>query len=141
MTTRLQALLDDLEMFPDRADRIQMLIGLGERFVDVDSKVASRPFDERHRVPACESEVFVWVTKRADGTLEPHFAVENPQGISAKALAVLLKEGLTGATSSEIAALPDDVVYQVFGNELSMGKSLGLIGMIRHLKALAAAHP
>jgi len=29
-----------------------------------------------------------------------------------------------------VAALSDDVVYTVFGNELAMGKSMGLMGMV-----------
>jgi cysteine desulfuration protein SufE len=137
MTERLRTLIEDLELFPDRQDRIQLLIGIADRFREVEPSIAVRPFDEGHRVPGCESDAFVWVTERADGGLEPHFAVENPQGISAKALAVLLKEGLTGATADQIAQVPDDIVYRIFGPELSMGKSLGLIGIVRHLKAMA----
>ncbi len=36
----------------------------------------------------------------------------------------------TLAPLEEVAALSSDVVYDVFGRELSMGKSMGLMGMV-----------
>jgi cysteine desulfuration protein SufE len=69
--------------------------------------------------------------------LDFHFAVENPQGISAKALAVLLGDTLSGAPPEQVAAVPQDIVYQVFGSELSMGKSMGLMGMVSMVANLA----
>jgi cysteine desulfuration protein SufE len=83
-------------------------------------------------VPGCESEVYV-----AQVNGEIRIAVDNPQGISAMALAVILQHSLTGASRAEIEAVPEDVVYQIFGKELSMGKSMGLTGMVRMVKGLA----
>jgi len=134
----LQQFLDDLAMFPDRADRIQALISIAERFREVSPEVAKRPFDESHRVPGCESEVFIWGLRRRDGTIDLQFAVENPQGISAKALAVILQDTLNGLAPAEIDKVPEDVVYTIFGRELSMGKSMGLMHMVRMVKSIAA---
>ncbi len=134
---RLAEILDDLSLFPDRADRVQALISISERFRPVEPSVASRPFDESHRVPGCESEAFAW-TSASEGRLNLHFAVENPQGISAMAMAVILKDSLEGEAPSVAAQIPDDVVYEVFGRELSMGKSMGLMGMVQLVKAQAA---
>jgi cysteine desulfuration protein SufE len=134
---RLQEHLDMLALLPDRGDRIQYLISLADRFHEVAPAVASRPFPESHRVPQCESEAYVWATPRADGTLDFHFAVENPQGISAKALAVILADGLSGQPPARVAAVPGDFVYGVFGRELSMGKNLGLLGMLQMCHAFA----
>ncbi|MEM1176785.1 MAG: SufE family protein [Acidobacteriota bacterium] len=114
----------------DRGDRIQLLIDTADRFRDVPEDIATRPFAEDHRVPACESEAFVWAKARDDGALDFYFAVENPQGISAKAMAVILGESLSGAPLRDVASVPGDVIYKIFGNELSMGKSMGLMGMV-----------
>jgi len=127
---RLAATVEAFEMLPDRAERIQWLIDIAERFREVPPEVARRPFPEAHRVPACESEAYVWGVERPDGGLDFHFAVENPQGLSAKAMAVILKEGLAGTRPEDVAAVPQDIVYKIFGNELSMGKSMGLQGMV-----------
>ena len=127
---KLTETLDLLDMVPDRAERIQLLIDIANRFEEVPPRIARRPFTPDHLVPACESQAYVWSEERPDGTLDFHFAVENPQGVSAKSLAVILDEGLSGAPLEQVAAVPQDLVYKVFGNELSMGKSMGLMGMV-----------
>ncbi len=127
---KLQEVLDTLALFPDRADRIQMLIGIAERFRCVPDSIAKPPFSADNRVPACESEAYMWAVPRPDGTLAFHFAVENPQGISAKAMAVILEESLSGTPLEQVEQVSADVVYEIFGNELSMGKSMGLTSMV-----------
>lgn len=134
---KLEQTLDALAMVPDRSERIQLLIDIASKFQEVPPDVAARPFPEENRVPACESEAFVWGERRPDGRLDFHFAVENPQGISAKAMAVILKDSLSGQPLEQVAAVPQDIVYTVFGNELSMGKSMGLMGMVGMVKTLA----
>jgi cysteine desulfuration protein SufE len=64
-------------------------------------------------------------------------AVDNPQGISAMAFAEILDQGLSGAPLDQVLQVPDDVVYEVFGRELSMGKTMGLTETLRAVKALA----
>jgi cysteine desulfuration protein SufE len=123
-------MLSEFDLIEDRADRMQLLIDVADRFRDVPPEVARRPFPADHKTPACESEVYVWSTPRQDGTLDYWFAVENPQGIAARALAVVLRDTLSGAPLDEVARVPTDVVLRLFGQELSMGKSLGLMGMV-----------
>ena len=89
MPDKLAHALEALSLVSDRTERIQMLIDIAERFREVPPRLASRPFPPEHQVPACESEAYVWGEPRPDGTLDFHFAVENPQGISARALAVI----------------------------------------------------
>jgi cysteine desulfuration protein SufE len=62
--------------------------------------------------------------------LKYYFAVENPQGISAMATSVILHESLSGAPPEQILRVPKDAIYTIFGNELSMGKSMGLMGIL-----------
>lgn len=127
---KLNAVLETLEMLPERAERIEVLIGTAERFREVPETIATRPFPKERLVPGCESQAYVWWIERDDDTLDFHFAVENPQGISAKAMAAILQDSCSGAPLAQVAAVPDDLVYEVFGNELSMGKSMGLMGMV-----------
>jgi len=135
---KLLQFLSDLDLITDRAERIDALISAAKRYRRVSESIASPPFDPAHRVPGCESQAYVWAIPRPDGTLDFHFAVENPQGISAMAMAVILGETLSGAPLAEVAEVPSDVVYQIFGNELSMGKSMGLMGMVTMVRAAAA---
>lgn len=134
---RLQEQIDMLEMFPDRADRIDALVALGSRY-DA-AQFADVPRAEANRVPGCESEVYLSVEPMGLG-LRFKFAVDNPQGISAMALAQLLDEGLSGEALEQVADVSEDLVFEVFGRELSMGKSMGLTGMVRMVRAQAAGH-
>ena len=134
---KLAQTLDALAMVPDRSERIQLLIDLADRFEEVPPRIAKRPYSTLNQVPACESQAYVFEERRPDGALNFHFAVDNPQGISAKALAVILDESLSGAPPEQVAAIPNDVIYKIFGNELSMGKSMGLMGMIAMVKSAA----
>jgi cysteine desulfuration protein SufE len=130
---RLAELVEMLESL-DRGERVDALISIAERFREVPERVARRPFPEERRVPGCESRAFVWSEERPEGGLDFHFAVENPQGISARALAVILADTLAGEPAGAIAAVPADVVERIFGRELSTGKSLGLAGMLQSVQ-------
>ncbi len=126
---RLAELVGELE-HADRGLRSEMLIEYADQFQEVPAGVAARPYPERNRAPRCESEAYVFTTDREDGTLQFWFAVENPQGISAKAWAAILDESLSGQPLEVVAGVPQDVIFKLFGRELSMGKGQGLIGML-----------
>jgi cysteine desulfuration protein SufE len=133
---RLETWLATMESL-DRPDRIQMLIDVAGRFPSVPPRIAQRPYPAERRVPGCESEAYVWAEPKPDGTLTYYFAVENPQGISAMALAAILGNTLSGVPLEKVAAIPADVVFRIFGRELSMGKSLGLMAMVNMVRAAA----
>jgi len=63
--------------------------------------------------------------------------VENPQGISARAMAVILDETLSGRPLAELAELNTDLPLTIFGKELSLGKNLGLTGMVGMVRSEA----
>jgi len=121
----------------DRQERIQLLIDFSRRYCPVRPDVASPPYAEQFKVPACESQAYVFPEPNDDGTLTFHFAVENPQGISAMALAAILGDALSGTPLEQVAAVSPDVVYEIFGRELSMGKSMGLTGMVTLMAGFA----
>jgi cysteine desulfuration protein SufE len=125
----LADLVADFE-FVDRAMRAEMLIEYADTFEEVPAAVASRPFPERNRAPRCESEAYVFAIDNPDGTLKLWFAVENPQGLSAKAWAVILDNTLSGQPLELVARVPQDVIFRIFGRDLSMGKGQGLVGML-----------
>lgn len=130
----LTEIQENLSFFEDRTERIQALIALGQSFTPFAG--AEKPYAEHHRVPGCESEAFAW-TFADDGKLRLEFVIENPQGISAMVMASILQRCLNGLPPSEAQTIPDEVVFEIFGRELSMGKSGGLMNMVRLIKAQA----
>ena len=138
MTTKekLDDLQETLDMFADPSSRAELLIGFADKFKGVPTDVASRPYPKRHQVPQCESEAYVWADVTPDRTLQLHFAVENPSGISAKALAVILDSVYSGQPAEDVLSLDPEIVERVFRQNISMGKGMGLKSMVLAVQAL-----
>lgn len=133
MTAPLQKLADIIAEFENTTDvgeRVDLLLDYADRFEEIPPSIAIRPFAEENRVPYCESEAFVWVLQQADRTVKLYFAVENPSALSVKSLAVILDESLSGLYPENVVDLSGDIVYKIFGNNVSMGKGQGLVGII-----------
>ena len=137
MSSKLQEILETFDMFPDPADRTNMLLSFADQYREVPPAVATRPFDKSHQVPQCESDAYVWAMKRPDGTLDLHFAVENPSGVSAKAMAAILQRSLSGRPAEEVATVDASIVERIFRQNISMGKGMGLMSMVNAVQALA----
>ncbi|GIL11413.1 MAG: hypothetical protein BroJett038_01330 [Chloroflexota bacterium] len=129
---KLAEIIDDFSSITDRGERAEYLIEIADRFpaVKVPPEVAAPPYDEACRVPACESEAFVWAVEQPDNTLKYYFDVLNPQGLSAMAMSVILDETCSGQPLEQVAAIPTEIVLQIFGREISMGKGQGLMGIV-----------
>ena len=136
---KLQQLLEMFDLFPDPADRTGMLLSYSDQFKEVPPEIARRPFAKSHQVPQCESDAYVWGMQQPDGTLRLHFAVENPSGVSARALAAILDKTLSGLPPAEIAAVDCGIVERIFRQNISMGKGMGLMSMVDAVRALAKA--
>ena len=139
LPAKLQDTLDLFATFDDPADRTDLLLSYADQYREVSPEVATRPFGRDHLVPHCESEAYVWAVRMPDGTLKLHFAVENPSGISAKALAAILDRSLSGLPAAEVAEVTPDVVEAIFRQNISMGKGMGLMSMVQAVRSLAKA--
>ena len=137
---RLQTLLDVFAGVTDVHERTQLLIDFARKFKEVPPEVATRPFAPDHLVRHCESEAYAWAVPNADGTLKLHFAVENPSGVSAKALGAILDKALSGLPPAEIAKVDPEIVEKLFRQNISMGKGMGLMSMVQMVAALARRH-
>lgn len=138
MPEKLQQLVEMFQMF-DPADRTSMLLSYADQFKEVPSSIATRPFPKSHQIPQCESDAYAWAQKMPDGTLKLYFAVENPSGVSAKALAAILDKTLSGLPAADIATINTDIVEKIFRQNISMGKGMGLMSMVQAVGALAKA--
>lgn len=137
--SRLQETIEDFSFITTRTERQEYLIQLADDFdkVRVPEGIATQPYDESHRVPACESEAFVWAEENPDGTLKFWFDVLNPQGLSAMAIAVILDDACSGAPLDQVAHVQSDIVFNFFGKNIAMGKGQGLMGIVNMVAAEA----
>ena len=134
---------DVLELFRTADDptvRADLLIDFATRFTAPEPEIAVRPYLKEQQVPGCESEVYIFPKGLPDGSIDFQFAVENPQGVSAKGLAVILRESLRHVPLETVVGLESEMVYIIFGQSLSMGKGRGLMGMVNMVKSIAREH-
>lgn len=125
--------------FVDRSLRAEMLVEYADRYRDPSVALVPRPYPEACRVEGCESGAYAFVRDNGDGTLDVRFAVTSPQGVTARAWAVILAETLAGQPREAIAAVPDAVVARVFGADLAPQKALGLGAMLDAVRRAARA--
>jgi cysteine desulfuration protein SufE len=130
---RLRDLLETISLLPDD-ERVNFLIDYAGKFKEVPPQIASKPYPENKKVPFCESGAYVWTIKRPDNKLQFYFSVENPQGISAKALAAILDKTLSGEDPEKIINISEDIISKIFGQNLSTRKNMGLSGIISMIK-------
>ncbi len=131
---KLQDFIDTISLLPEENERVNILIDFAEKFKEVPPEIAQKPYPEKNKVPFCESGAFVWTKMQPDNTLKLYFAVENPQGISAKALAAILDKTLSGEKPQNLINLSEEIVNQIFGQNLSLRKNMGLTGIIQMIR-------
>ena len=136
---KLAELVADFASITDRNERVEALIEIADRFdeVRVPESIAAKPYSEENHVTYCESDAYVWAQDNPDGTLKYYFDVLNPQGLSAMALSVALDETLSGTPLDQVAKIDSDIVFKLFGKEISMGKGQGLMGIIAMVRGEA----
>ena len=124
--------LEDFSFITDRNERAEYLIQIADRFdeVKVPPEISTAPHPEENHVLMCESDAYVWAIDQPDGTIKYYFDVLNPQGLSAMAMSVILAESLSEQPLEQVAEVPTDIVFKIFGREIAMGKGQGLMGIV-----------
>ncbi len=134
---KLNDIIESLNMAGDTMERSELLIGFADKFKPVPPEVAEPPYPKENQIPYCESEAYLWVKKQDDDTVKLYFAVENPSGVSAKALAAILDKALSGLPPEEVARVSPDIVEKIFRQNISMGKGMGLSAMVEAVQIAA----
>ncbi|GIW87675.1 MAG: hypothetical protein KatS3mg108_1999 [Isosphaeraceae bacterium] len=139
MSTRLDELVQELGQ-ADRQERIELLIDLARELPPLPDRLAGSR-DESHRVPECQSPVFLFVEPAESGRIRL-YADAPAEAPTVRGFVALLVAGLDGATPAEVANLPDDILDRSGVREiLGMQRISGLYGILRRLRALAAQLP
>jgi len=128
----IAAIGEELGLFDDWMDRYQFIIELGRKLPAFPEAWA----DDAHRVPGCQSRVWMEVTAR-DGTL--FFAGASDAAIVSGLVALLLRV-YSGRTPAEILAT-DPVFLKELGllEALSTNRGNGIASMARKLREVAAS--
>jgi cysteine desulfuration protein SufE len=126
----IETIRDELDLFDDWMDRYAHIIDLGRKLPPFPAEWAN----DDHRVPGCQSQVWLEVTKRDDRL---HFAGSSDAAIVAGLVALLLRV-YSGRTPAEIIAT-DPVFLKDLGllEALSTNRGNGIAAMARALRDVA----
>ena len=132
MTPKLNALITELAEC-DRRERIELLIDLARDLPELPTHLEPLR-DEDHRVPECQSPVFLFVECEGDKVrLHADVPVEAP---TVRGFVAMLVQGLDQAHPDQIISLPHDVIQRSGIQEiLGMQRVHGLHGVLSRLKA------
>jgi cysteine desulfuration protein SufE len=136
VTPKLQTLVDELAEC-DRQERIELLIDLARQLPELPEHLIPLR-DDAHRVPECQSPVFLFAEVAGEGrvTLHADVPIEAP---TVRGFVAMLVEGLQGTRASDVLDLPTDLIQQAGMLEiLGMQRVHGLHGVLKRLKATVA---
>lgn len=120
----------------DRQERIEMLIDLAKGLPPLPDRLAHFK-DEAHRVPECQSPVFLIV--EVEGDRARLFADAPIEAPTVRGFVAILVAGLDGAKVSEILSVPSDLIERTGMTEiLGMLRVNGLHGVLSRLKVMVA---
>ena len=113
-----------------------MLIDLAKGLPPLPDRLAHFK-DEAHRVPECQSPVFLIV--EVEGDRARLFADAPIEAPTVRGFVAILVAGLDGAKVSEILSVPSDLIERTGMTEiLGMLRVNGLHGVLSRLKAMVA---
>ena len=134
MLEKLEALVTELGE-ADRQERIELLIDLARSLPPLPDRLSAHK-DEAHRIPECQSPVFLFVERAGDRfVLHADVPAEAP---TVRGFVAMLVEGLSGSRIEDVLATPSDLVERTGLREiLGMQRVSGLHGVLRRLKSMA----
>ncbi|MBL7260801.1 SufE family protein [Paractinoplanes lichenicola] len=122
---------------------LEMLLEFADAMPALPADLAGH--DGMEQVPECQTQFFLKATVRPDDTVEVFFDCP-PEAPTTRAFAGILAEGLEGAKTAEILAVPDDL-YARMGlaqaiSPLRIRGGTAILGRLkRQVAAQLATHP
>lgn len=122
---------DDFLELPE-SDRLHLLLEFSEELPAVSDEVAAHP-EMTERVAECQSPVYIYV-EVIDDIVTMH-ATAPPEAPTTRGFASILAQGITGLTSAEVLAIPDDYPQSIGLTKLvSPLRISGMTGMLMRVK-------
>ena len=141
MPPKLAEIVDEFASAP-REVVLEMLLEFSDAVPPLPTGLAGH--DGMEQVPECQTQFFLKATVRPDDTVEAFFDCP-PEAPTTRAFAGILAEGIEGASTAEILAVPDDL-YARMGlaqaiSPLRIRGGSAILGRLkRQVAAQRAAH-
>ena len=117
--------------------RLELLLDFARRLPPLPPHLADDAAREAHRVPECQTPVFLWV-QATDGKLEMHTQVAE-EAPTVKGFLGILIEAFNGAPPEELAHAPRDLLERLgLDAVIRMTRTIGLTAVLARLRDRAA---
>ncbi|WP_265520831.1 SufE family protein [Oerskovia flava] len=128
----LAALRDDFLAVPER-DRLQLLLEISRELPDLPERYANAP-GMLERIEECQSPVRAFAEVGDDDVV--HFYATAPEEApTTRGFASILAQGLSGLTSAQVLAVPDDFPFMIgLTRAVSPLRMNGMSGMLTRAK-------
>jgi cysteine desulfuration protein SufE len=134
-TSELPDILADIRdgfLETPEADRLLLLLEYSDELPEVSDEVANHP-EMCERVAECQSPVYIYV-EVIDDIVTMH-ATAPPEAPTTRGFASILVQGITGLTSDEVLAIPDDYPQSIgLTRAVSPMRIAGMTGMLMRAK-------
>lgn len=128
----LAEIRDDFLELPE-SERLQLLLEFAYELPPMPAEYEGHP-ELRERVVECQSPVYIVVDVDADGVVAMH-ATAPMEAPTTRGFASILAQGLTGLSSAEVLAIPDDYPQSIgLTRAVSPLRIAGMTGMLRRAK-------
>ncbi|MGK5679939.1 SufE family protein [Actinoplanes sp. URMC 104] len=136
MPPKLAEIVDEFASAP-REVVLEMLLEFSDSMPPLPADLAAH--DGMEQVPECQTQFFLKAVVRPDDTVETFFDCP-PEAPTTRAFAGILAEGLEGATTTEILAVPDDLYARMgLSQAISPLRIRGGSAILARLKRQVAA--
>jgi cysteine desulfuration protein SufE len=131
MPPKLAEIVDEFHSAP-RDIVLEMLLEFSDAVPDLPAELATH--EGMEQVPECQTQFFLKATVQPDRTVHTWFDCP-PEAPTTRAFAGILAEGLDGANTDEILAVPDDLYAQMgLGQAISPLRLRGGTAILARLK-------
>jgi cysteine desulfuration protein SufE len=131
MPPKLAEIVDDFASAPKDVV-LEMLLEFSDEVQPLRSELAGH--EGMEQVPECQTQFFLKAEVQPDDTVTTYFDCP-PEAPTTRAFAGILAEGLEGATTAEILAVPDDLYARMgLGNAISPLRIRGGTAILGRLK-------
>lgn len=134
-TSELPDILADIRdgfLETPEADRLLLLLEYSDELPEVSDEVANHP-EMCERVAECQSPVYIYV-EVIDDIVTMH-ATAPPEAPTTRGFASILVQGITGLTSDEVLAIPEDYPQSIgLTKAVSPLRIGGMTGMLMRAK-------
>lgn len=114
-------------------ESLQTLIEMSQDLPELSPERAAEREDTRRLVKECQTPVYLWVDV-VDGhaQLEAYVTERSP---TVRGYVSMLVEGLSGASATDVATVPEDLLGQLgLAETLGMTRRRGFTGLMRRIK-------